>query len=90
MLQPIFAKQFERDLKRLEKRGNDLDKIKTVIQLICDESPLPDKHKDHSLKGKWEGCRDCHIEPDWVLIYAVDKDEKTAAFVRTGSHSDLF
>ena len=89
MLQPIYAKKFKHNIQT-KNTGEDSDKIKTVIQLICNESPLPERHKDHSLKGEWEGCRDCHVEPDWVLISAIDKDQKTASFVRTGSHSDLF
>jgi mRNA interferase YafQ len=88
MLEPVNNKQFERELLQMEKRGKDLEKIKAVIRLICDEEPLPAKHRDHALKGVWKGCRDCHVEPDWVLIYAIGKG--VAQFIRTGTHSDVF
>jgi mRNA interferase YafQ len=88
MLEPLYATAFERDLKRLEKRGKDIDRLKTVIELIIAEMPLEATHRDHPLKGDWVGCRDCHVEPDWVLIYAIQK--KTVTFMRTGTHSDLF
>jgi len=88
MLKATYAKQFDRDLKQMAKRGKDLEKIEAVIRLICDERPLPERHKDHALKGEWRGFRDCHIEPDWILIYTVEQDE--ARFTRTGSHSDIF
>ncbi|MFI5458532.1 MAG: type II toxin-antitoxin system YafQ family toxin [Isosphaerales bacterium] len=88
MLKPRFSKQFHRDLGRMSKRGKNIDKIKAIIRLICDEQALPERHRDHPLKGKWEGHRDCHVEPDWVLIYAIHEDG--ADFVRTGTHSDLF
>ncbi len=88
MLTPSFTKKFGRDLKRMEKRGEDLEKIAAVIRLICDERPLPEKHVDHPLKGEWKGCRDCHIDPDWILIY--EPSEGQVLFHRTGTHSDLF
>jgi mRNA interferase YafQ len=88
MLKATYAKQFERDLKQMAKRGKDLEKIKAVVRLICDRMPLPERYGDHPLKGEWKGCRDCHVKPDWVLIYAIGKDK--ALFIRTGTHSDLF
>jgi mRNA interferase YafQ len=87
MLKATYTNKIERDLKRMAKRGKDLEKIKAVIRLICDERPLPEKHVDHALKGKWKGCRDCHVEPDWILIYEPTKGE--VLFHRTGTHSDL-
>jgi mRNA interferase YafQ len=80
--------QFKKDIKRMQKRGKDLDKIKTVIDLLLAEEPLPPKNRDHQLGGNWIGRRDCHIEPDWILIYKPTEDE--ILLERTGTHSDLF
>lgn len=80
--------QFRKDVKRAEKRGKDLTKLMAVIRLISNGSPLPDKHRDHPLSGNWSGSRDCHVEPDWLLIYRVD--EENLFLERTGTHSDLF
>jgi mRNA interferase YafQ len=80
--------QFKKDIKRLQKRGKDLRKIKAVIGLLLAGKPLPLKNLDHQLGGNWGGHRDCHIEPDWVLIYKICTDE--IRLERTGSHADLF
>ena len=72
----------------MQKRGKDLDKIKTVIDLLLAEKPLPPKNRDHQLGENWIGRRDCHIEPDWILIYKPTEDE--ILLERTGTHSDLF
>ncbi|MDY6836358.1 MAG: type II toxin-antitoxin system YafQ family toxin [Thermodesulfobacteriota bacterium] len=80
--------QFKRDVKRLIKRGKDLDKLKTIIQDIVNAERLSPRHKDHQLKGPLKDCRECHIEPDWLLIYRIEGSE--LCLVRTGSHSDLF
>lgn len=87
MLTPVYARQFERDLKRMLKRGKDAERFKTVARLLLWHPPLLPKHKDHKLSGSYSGRgRDCHIENDWVLIY---KKETTAIiFERTGTHSD--
>ena len=88
MLTPIYTKQFERDLKRMLKRGKDAEKFKTVARMLLAEESLPPKYHDHKLSGTYVGRRDCHMENDWVLIY---KKETTAIiFERNGSHSDLF
>jgi mRNA interferase YafQ len=83
-----FSGQFARDIKLAKKRGKNMDKLRDIIQLLCDGHTLPVKFKDHPLKGNWFGCRDLHIEPDWLLIYKID--ENSVRFERTGSHSDLF
>jgi mRNA interferase YafQ len=80
--------QFKKDIKRLQKRGKDVAKIKTVIDLLLAGIPLPPKNRDHQLGGNWSGRRDCHIEPDWILIYQPMADE--LLLERTGTHSDLF
>jgi len=88
MLKPSYANQFDRDLKRMLKRGKSSDKIKSVISRLINEQELEPKHRDHKLIGSYEGRRECHIEPDWLLIYKLK--EEAIIFERTGSHSDLF
>ncbi|MER8636055.1 MULTISPECIES: type II toxin-antitoxin system YafQ family toxin [unclassified Mesorhizobium] len=88
MLTPVRSGQFRRDVKRAEKRGKDLGKLRELLGLLLAGDELPASYKDHSLKGDWKGFRDAHIEPDWLLIYRVAGDELQLA--RTGSHSDLF
>ena len=80
--------QFKRDIKKQKKRGKNLDKIKAVIEHLLTGQPLPQRHQDHPLAGNWIGRRDCHIEPDWILIYRLSEEE--LRLERTGSHSDLF
>ncbi len=88
MLRPVRSGQFRRDVKRAEKRGKDLGKLRELLSLLMTEHTLPPTYKDHPLKGNWKGFRDAHIEPDWLLIYRIVGDELQLA--RTGSHSDLF
>jgi mRNA interferase YafQ len=87
-LTPVYTTAFKKDFKRLEKRGIDLEKLRRVITLLLAGMPLEDHYRDHPLRGKFSGARDCHIEPDWVLIYAVIENE--LRLIRTGSHADLF
>lgn len=88
MLTPSFSGQFKRDVRKVEKRGKDLSKLRTLLGLLLEEKSLPERYRDHSLKGDWAGFRDAHIEPDWLLIYRVADDELQLA--RTGTHADLF
>lgn len=88
MLTPSFTRQFERDLRRAQSRGKDAEKLKQVIRLLVAEQRLPERCRDHKLVGNWLGRRECHIEPDWLLIYRIAGEKIT--FERTGSHSDLF
>lgn len=88
MLRPVVSGQFRRDVKRAEKRGKDMAKLRTMLALLCARAPLPARARDHPLKGDWAGFRDAHIEPDWLLIYRVEGDELQLA--RTGTHADLF
>lgn len=85
---PAFNTQFEKDLKLSEKRGRDLTKIKAVMFDLTCENPLPPKNNDHQLHGNFKGRRECHIEPDWLLIYKYDGDY--VKFERNGTHSDLY
>ncbi|MCA1808724.1 MAG: type II toxin-antitoxin system YafQ family toxin [Lentisphaerae bacterium] len=80
--------QFRRDVKRQARQGKDQQKLIEVVKLLLTRDTLPSKHRDHPLKGFWKGRRDCHIEPDWILIYRITEDE--LRLERTGSHSDLF
>jgi mRNA interferase YafQ len=75
-------------VKRAERRGKDMDKLKLVLSLLLEERPLPARYNDHLLRGDWKGFRDLHIEPDWLLLYRIEGDELQLA--RTGTHSDLF
>lgn len=86
--QITVSKQFKKDTKRSEKRGKDLAKIKTVIGMLAEGLVLPASYKDHALKGKLIPARECHIEPDWLLVYEVTND--TLVLVMHGTHSDLF
>jgi len=88
MLKPSFTKQFERDLKRMLKRGNEREKIKVIVSKLINEERLEPKYNDHKLIGNYKGRRECHIEPDWLLIYKLEKEK--VIFERTGTHSDLF
>ncbi len=88
MLVAVRAGRFKRDVKRLQKRGKNLTKLKEVLLLLLEEKPLPPHYRDHPLRGDWDGFRDLHIVPDWLLLYRIRDDELQLA--RTGSHADLF
>lgn len=88
MLTPAYTKQFERDTKRMEKRGKNLEKLKIIIRAIVVEEALDATNRDHKLIGNWKGRRECHIESDWLLIYIAESNR--VVFERTGTHSDLF
>ena len=85
---PVFTKQFEKDVKRIQRRGKNLEKMKIVIRSLLEEEALDPIHRDHKLIGNWQGRRECHIESDWLLIYKPAEDQ--VLFERTGTHSDLF
>ncbi len=80
--------QFKRDVKRMEKRGRTFDEFKRLITKIATGEALDPRYRDHALAGQYKGTRECHIEPDWLLIYEVDVD--AVILIRTGTHSDLF
>ena len=88
MRAPIYARQFEKDVKRLRKRGKNLDKVKIVIRSLAAGEALDAIHRDHKLLGSYQGRRECHVEADWLLIYQIEGD--TIIFERSGTHSDLF
>ena len=88
-MKAIFqTSQFKKDFKKIKKQGKDLSKLKDVVSAIASNETLEDRHRDHALSGNWSGSRDCHIEPDWILIYRVEGE--FLFLERTGSHSDLF
>ena len=88
MLNPDYTNQFKKELDLMLRRGKDKQKIAAVITSLVNQKPLEPKHRDHALSGNFKGRRDCHIEPDWLLIYKVDGEG--IVFERTGTHSDIF
>lgn len=82
--------QFKKDCKRMKKRGRNLQDLREVLELLQTGKPLPENNRDHELAGNLAGFRECHIQPDWLLIYLVLKDRLVLTLMRTGSHSDLF
>ena len=90
MLELATTAQFRKDLKRIRKRGADMSKLEDVLNKLQNEEPLEVKHRDHLLVGDYAGFRECHITPDWLLIYAVDHGQLILTASRTGSHADLF
>ncbi|WP_291323104.1 type II toxin-antitoxin system YafQ family toxin [Desulfonatronospira sp.] len=85
---PAPPQRLRPHVKRMKKRGNNLEKLKIIISSLLNQEPLDDIHRDHKLIGNWKGRRECHIESDWLLIYLVEPDR--VVFERTGTHSDLF
>ena len=82
--------KFQKDLKRIQKRGYDMNLLKEIIKKLANGETLPPKNKDHNLSGNYANCRECHITPDWLLIYEIYEDELYLYLTRTGTHSDLF
>ena len=80
--------QFKRDVKQMQRQGKDLGKLKNVLESLVKDEKLSQKYRDHVLVGQYKGTRECHIEPDWLLIYELAESE--VVLIRTGSHSDLF
>ena len=90
MLELKQTSQFKKDLRRMVKRGANMDLLDEVVLLLRERKPLPDKYEDHPLTGNWAGYRDCHIQPDWLLLYRVEENVLILSLTRTGSHSDLY
>ena len=85
-----FTTQFRKDYKSVIKRGLKIELLEAVVALLATGTPLPEKNKDHALFGGWKGHRECHILPDWLLIYRIENDVLVLTLARTGTHSDLF
>lgn len=90
MLNVVYTNKFKKEYKIAIKRGCDQELLKEVVDLLRQEKTLPKKYRDHQLTGCYKGFRECHITPDWLLIYSVDSDNLVLTLTRTGSHSDLF
>lgn len=90
MLTIRYESTFKKDFKRIVKRGYDIKLLEEVIGILASGQPLPGKYRDHVLIGAYADCRECHIQPDWLLIYQIQADELILYLTRTGSHSDLF
>lgn len=90
MLTIKYETTFKKDFKRIVKRGYDIRLLENVIEILANRETLPEKYKDHALIGEYSDCRECHITPDWLLIYKISDNELILYLTRTGSHSDLF
>jgi mRNA interferase YafQ len=90
MLNPTFTGPFKKDRKLMKNRNKDMEKLTEVIVLLINEQPLLPKHENHPLHGKYQGKWECHVEPNWLLIYRIDDEKRRIIFYRTGSHPDLF
>ena len=88
MRTPVRSSQFKRDVKKAEKRGKQMEKLRTLILLLVQEQPLPEAYQDHPLKGSWKHHRGAHIEPDWILAYRIVGND--LHLTRTGTHADLY
>jgi len=90
MLKLSFTNQYLKDLELMKRRNLPKSELDAVIKLLIEQKPLPPKHKDHPLKGNFKGYRECHIRPNWLLMYKIDKQILTLVLIRTGTHSDLY
>ena len=90
MLEIVPSNAFKRDLRRAKKRGRNLTSLYDVLTLLAREEPLGEKYRDHALTGDYKGFRECHIEPDWLLVYRIEFDALALFLFRTGTHADLF
>lgn len=90
MLTIRYQSAFKRDFKRIKRRGYNIGLLEKVIEILASGAELPPEYKDHPLSGDYIGCRECHIAPDWLLIYEINNGELLLYLTRTGTHSDLF
>ena len=90
MYRIVSTGKFKKDLKTVIKRGYNMELLDEIVTKLSNGEKLPDKNKDHALRGNYTGKRECHITPDWLLIYEIDGDELILYLTRTGTHSDLF
>ena len=90
MLTIKYQTAFKKDYKRIKKRGYDIRLLEKVVDMLAAGKSLPAEYKDHSLSGDFSGCRECHISPDWLLVYEIIEKELLLYLMRTGTHSDIF
>ena len=90
MLTLELTKQYRKDYNRLKRRGADFSKLNYVLKKLLNEEQLEEKYQDHALKGDLQGFRECHVTPDWLLVYAIDKGKLILTASQTGTHSDIF
>lgn len=90
MLEIVLSNRFKKDLKLTAKRGYNLELLDQVVEKIASQEKLPAKYKDHELVGNYVGFRECHIQPDWLLVYRIEDEDLILFLSRTGTHSDLF
>ena len=90
MLAIYFTGKMERDAKRMKRRGKDLSKLSSVLDVLASGGTLPARNRDHALSGNRSGLRECHVEPDWLLVYRIERDALILVAVETGTHADLF
>lgn len=90
MLEIKFTSKFKKDYKLIKKRGMNINLLKEIVDKLANNIPLEEKYKDHELMGNYKGFRECHIQPDWLLIYLIEDNKLTLTLSRTGTHSDLF
>lgn len=88
--QLILTNKFKKGLKLAKRRGLDITLLETLVEKLLHGIPLDEKNKDHELKGKFKGFRECHIQPDWLLVYLVENEVLTLTLIDTGTHADLF
>ncbi|MBQ8942671.1 MAG: type II toxin-antitoxin system YafQ family toxin [Firmicutes bacterium] len=86
----VYTGKMKKDVRRMKKRGKDMSKLITVLDMLADKQPLPEQYKDHQLSGKLSDFRECHIEPDWLLMYQYYDDILILSATATGTHADLF
>ena len=90
MLKIMFTNRMKRDVKRMKKRGKDIEKLTAVLDALARQQPLPERNRDHALSGSLADFRECHIEPDWLLMYQVFEDVLILSATAIGTHADLF
>ena len=90
MLTPVYYGSFKKDRKLMQKQNKNMNELTEIMNLLINEQPLLPKHKNHPLYGNYRNWWECHIEPDWLLIYRIEKSTNQIIFHRTGTHSDLF
>ena len=86
----VFTPTFKRDYKLAKKRGFETGLLKEIVEKLANGEALPEKNRDHALIGNYKGCRECHIKPDWLLVYQIENEELLLCLIRTGTHADLF